>query len=114
MNYLELLTILLDVSRLITGLAVNWLIQSTLLIACGLAVGYLLRQRGSAVQSAIYRTTFVAVLVCPLATGALSLLGVSGWSLQMPVAYSVATSQMEVGQRFENSVPLTSQLTDTD
>src|SRR5262245_20848771 len=101
MSHVELLTTLLDVARMITGLAVNWLIQSTLLIGCGLAVGYLLRQRGSAVQSAIYRTTFVAMLVCPLATGALSMLGVSGWSLQMPATYSVATSQAEVGKGSE-------------
>src|SRR5205814_1440406 len=90
MHWLELARIFLDAARTSTGLAVNWLIQSTLLIAGGLAVGYLLRRRGSAVQSAIYRTTFAAVLVCPLATWALSLLGVSGWSLAMPRAYTVA------------------------
>src|SRR6185295_5867362 len=88
MSWVDMATILLDVGRTAMGLAVNWLIQSTLLIAGGLAVGYLLRHRGSAVQSAVYRTTLVAALVCPLATWGLALLGVSGWSLQMPTAYS--------------------------
>src|SRR6185295_14340861 len=92
MSWLGMTTILLDATRTIMGLAVNWLIQSTLLIAGGLFVGFLLRHRGSAVQSAVYRTTLVAVLVCPLATWGLSLLGVSGWSLQMPSAYSSATA----------------------
>src|SRR5882757_854446 len=88
MSWVDMATILLDVGRTAMGLAVNWLIQSTLLIAGGLTVGYLLRRRGSAVQSAVYRTTLVAALVCPLATWGLSLFGVSGWSLQMPTAYS--------------------------
>ncbi len=89
MNWLDVTTTSLDGARLATGLAINWLIQSTLLIAVGLAVGYWLRDRGSAVQSAIYRTTLVAVLACPFATWGLSRLGVSGWSLGMPLAYSV-------------------------
>ncbi len=96
MNWLELTTTLLDGARFATGTAANWLIQSTLLIACGLAVGNLFRQRGSAVQSAIYRTTLLATLLCPLATTALSLLGVTGWSLTMPAAYSVAVLPTEV------------------
>src|SRR4051794_17381198 len=92
MSWLGMTTILLDAARTIMGLAVNCLIQSTLLIAGGLAVGYLLRRRGSAVQSAVYRTTLVAVLICPLVTSSLSLLGVSGWSFQMPPAYSAASA----------------------
>src|SRR4029079_13736125 len=83
-------TVALNFARGAAGLAVNWLIQSTLLIVGGIVVGRLLRARGSAVQSAVYRTTLVAVVVCPLATWGLSLLGVSGWSLQMPAAYSAA------------------------
>ena len=63
MSWLELETIFFDAARAATGLAANWLIQSTLLIAGGLAVGCILRKRGSAVQSAVYRTTLVAVLV---------------------------------------------------
>src|SRR3954452_8840031 len=92
MSWLGMTTILLDAARTIMGLAVNCLIQSTLLIAGGLAVGYLIRRRGSAVQSAVYRTALVAVLICPLVTSGLSLLGASGWSLQMPLAYSAVTA----------------------
>src|SRR4029079_864891 len=91
MSWVDMATILLDGGRTALGLAVNLLIQSTLLIAGGLAVGYVLRARGSAVQSAVYRTTLIAALVCPLATFTLSCLGVSGWSLTMPLAYSVET-----------------------
>src|SRR6476469_6923014 len=99
MSWVGMATIVLDIARAVMGLAVNWLIQSTLLIAGGLTVGYLLRRRGSAVQSAVYRTTLVAALVCPLATWTLSLLGVSGWSLTMPSAYST-----EVAPQFEQSI----------
>ncbi|HEX2476327.1 MAG TPA: M56 family metallopeptidase, partial [Lacipirellulaceae bacterium] len=88
MSWLELATALFDAARATTGLAVNWLIQSTLLVSGGLVIGYLLRKRGSAVQSAVYRTTLVAVLACPLATWTLSLAGISGWSLPMPVTHT--------------------------
>src|SRR5690349_22300736 len=96
MSWVGMATVGLDVARAVMGLAVNWLIQSTLLISGGLVVGYLLRRRGSAVQSAVYRTTLVAALVCPLATWTLSLLGVSGWSLQMPDVYSSAMAVVPV------------------
>ena len=89
MSWLDVATLLFDTVRAVTSLAANWLIQSTLLIGCGLAVGYALHRSGSAVQSAVYRTTLAAVLTCPLATWCLSLLGISGWSLEMPRAYSV-------------------------
>lgn len=71
-------------------LAVNWLAQSTLVIAAGLAIGAALRGRGSAVQSVVYRTTLVAALACPLATLALSLAGVSGWSIGTPALIATA------------------------
>ena len=61
--------------------AVHWLLQSTLLLGVGLFLGRLLESRGSAVQSAVYRTTLVAALLCPLATSGLSQVGLSGWSL---------------------------------
>ena len=78
---------LLDAARAVVSFAANWLLQSTLLIAAGLAVARLARCRGSALQSAIYRTTLAAVVVCPLATLLLSWNGVSGWSLRIPVAW---------------------------
>jgi hypothetical protein len=39
------------------SLVLTWLFQSTVLLAAGLLVGYLLRKRGPDVQSALYRTT---------------------------------------------------------
>ena len=56
----------------------SWLIQSTLLIAIGLFAARILRRRGSAVQSAVYRTTLVVTLLCPLAGFVLSVAGVTG------------------------------------
>jgi beta-lactamase regulating signal transducer with metallopeptidase domain len=61
-----------------------WMIQSSVLLAVGLLVGYLLRSAGAAVQSGIYRTTLAAVLVCPLLSAALGMIGISG--LPLPVA----------------------------
>ncbi len=80
---------LLDGVNGTASFAVNWLLQSTLLISIGLIVGALLRSRGSAVQSLVYRTTLVAVLVCPLATVALSSAGFSGWSVTMPETWAM-------------------------
>src|SRR5262245_57578271 len=88
MNWLNAEMTLLDAAAAVFGFAANWLLQSTLLIAAGLAAGRLLRRRGSAVQSAVYRTTLAAVVVCPLATLLLALGGVSGWSIEMPAAWS--------------------------
>ena len=79
---------LLDIASAVASFAANWLVQSTLLIAAGLAIGRLLHARGSALQSAVYRTTLAAALACPLATSLLALGGVSGWSLEMPAAWT--------------------------
>lgn len=67
--------------------AINWLLQSTLLISLALLAAELLRKRGSAAQSVVYRTALVAILVCPLATWLLAQAGFSGWSIRMPVAW---------------------------
>ena len=69
------------------GFATNWLLQSTILISIGLFVGWMLKSRGSAVQSVVYRTTLLAIFACPLATLALSASGFTGWSIDMPVAW---------------------------
>ena len=90
MNWVSIETTALDVARSVTGLAVNSLCQSTLLIVAGFIFAWLLRRRGSAVQSAIYRTTLIAVLMCPFATWILSRVGMSGWSIEMPVAWQLA------------------------
>src|SRR5690606_38000064 len=42
----------------------------------------------AAAQSAVYRTTLAAALICPLATWLLASAGVSGlWSIDMPAAW---------------------------
>ena len=88
MNWLDTHLAVLDTATAGVEFAVNWLLQSTLLITVGLSFGWLLRKRGSAVQSVVFRTTLAAVLGCPLATWGLSAAGVSGWSVEMPVAWS--------------------------
>lgn len=72
MSWLTTQTMLLDSASAAAGFACNWLLQSTLLIAAGLLLGRIARRRGAAVQSVVYRTTLVAVLVCPLATSLLA------------------------------------------
>ena len=87
MNWLEIQTLLLNATSSVVSFAINWWLQSALLITVGLGIAALLRRRGSAVQSAIYRTTLVAVLLCPIASSVLSRAGFSGWPLAMPAAY---------------------------
>ena len=46
----------------VVPLAAGLLLQSTVLLVLGLAAGRLVHSRGAAVQSAVYRTTLVAVI----------------------------------------------------
>lgn len=69
--------------------AINWLIQSTLLIIAGLLLARYLQRKGAAAQSLIYRTTLAAVLLCPIATWGLGRIGVSGWSITLAPAYQM-------------------------
>ena len=66
------------------GLILTWLIQSTVLLAVGLLAGRLLRKRGPAVQSALYRTTLAAVLLCPVASMSTAAMGFHGLLIQLP------------------------------
>ena len=91
MNDHELAIRLLDGAARVTGLGLSWLVQSSLLLSVGLSVGWLLRRRGPAAQSVVYRTTLVAVLVCPLATWTLGRTGVSGWY--------VLAARLDAGER---------------
>jgi S1-C subfamily serine protease len=93
MHWLPAQTILFEQSRIAVAFAANWLWQSTLLLAAGLFVGRLLRRRGAAQQSLVYRTTLVAALACPLATRVLSVCGVPGWSLEMPPAFAYTPAE---------------------
>ena len=67
-----------------TGLILTWLIQSTVLLAVGLLAGRLLRKRGPAVQSAVYRTTLGAVILCPVASTIMAGMGCDGLLIQLP------------------------------
>ena len=85
-----LLTRLLDVADGFAGLGANWLVQSSLLLLVGLFIARLLRSRGPAVQSVVYRTTLVAAILCPLTSWTLSLTGIAGWSINLPAAWSMS------------------------
>ena len=60
-------------------------LQSTLLIALGLLAGWVLRTRGAAVQSAVYRITLAAALACPLVAPLLSAAGIPGLHVNLPM-----------------------------
>src|SRR5438270_14093447 len=62
----------------------TWLVQSTVLLALGLVAGRVLRRWGPAVQSTLYRTTLAAVLLCPIASMAMTALGFSGLAIRLP------------------------------
>ena len=98
MNWLETQTLLLNATSSVVSFAIDWWLQSALLITVGLGIAALLRRRGSAVQSAIYRTTLVAVLLCPIASSVLSRAGFSGWSLAMPAAYQHVSTAAPVSR----------------
>ena len=57
---------------------VTWWLQAAVLILVGGLAALVMRRRGPAVQSAIYRVTLIGVLVCPLLS---QLFAGSGWSL---------------------------------
>ena len=67
------------------GLVLTWLIQSTVLLAAGLLAGRLLRKRGPAVQSALYRATLGAVILCPVASVSMAAMGFGGLLIRLPV-----------------------------
>src|ERR1035438_7532014 len=71
-------------ARDLSGFGLTWLVQSSVLLALGLLAGRVLRRSGPAVQSGVYRTTLAAVLVCPVASAALSAAGFDGLSLRLP------------------------------
>jgi beta-lactamase regulating signal transducer with metallopeptidase domain len=73
-------------SKSVAEFGLTWLCQSSALLALGLVAGRLLRRQGPAVQSAAYRTTLLAVLVCPIASTLLARAGFDGITLRLPVA----------------------------
>ena len=81
MTWLDLQPQLFGAGLRVVEFACHWFLQSTLLIAVGLALGWMLQKHGSAVQSIVYRTSLAAALLCPLGTWFLALGGASGEAL---------------------------------
>lgn len=95
--------------------AANWLLQSTLLLAGGLLIGAALRHYGSAVQSAVYRTTLLAVLVAPAATALVAGAGFTGWSIRLTEGHPGAEPANYVSARsLQEPTPGAAPLAPTD
>lgn len=89
-----LLRIGLDGAAMVTGFAMIWLVQSSLLLGGGLIIGWLLRQRGPAAQSLIYRATLVAIVACPIAAWAARQLGVPRLPVNLPAPWTLRESAL--------------------
>jgi beta-lactamase regulating signal transducer with metallopeptidase domain len=85
----------------VTELALTFVIQSTMLLGLGLLAGRVLKRSGPAVQSVVYRTTLLAVLLCPCASMLLAATGSDGLILRM-------SSLLASGTPAESSASLTS------
>lgn len=66
-------------------LAVNLLLQTTLVLGLGLMAARRLRSRGAALQSCVLRSTVAAVLICPFASLILYAAGVPGFRIELPI-----------------------------
>lgn len=71
--------------------ALSWLVQSSFLLAGGLLAGGLLRKAGSAVESAVYRTTLVAVLLCPFVSVVLGAVGLEHFRIRLRLSVASGT-----------------------
>jgi hypothetical protein len=80
----------------LAGFGLTWLAQSTVLLILGLAAGRLLKSSGPAVQSAVYRTALVAVLVCPVVSALLAGMGYEGLTLRLSSPVLIARSEPRV------------------
>src|SRR4051812_42940233 len=74
----------LGIAAATAELGVQWLAQSTFVIAAGVAAAAALRNRSPVLQSAVYRATMVAVLACPLAAYVLSAAGITFITVKLP------------------------------
>lgn len=83
MNIIDLF-LPIEAARAAATLAVNILIQSSLIVTAALLAARSLRSHGAAVQSTILRVTLVAVLACPFASWMLAAAGVSGFGVELP------------------------------
>jgi beta-lactamase regulating signal transducer with metallopeptidase domain len=86
MNITDLFTPSIETAHSVATLAVNILVQSSLIIVAGLLATRLLRSHGAAVQSTVLRVTLIAVVACPLASRLLATAGVSGFAVELPIA----------------------------
>ncbi len=68
----------------VATVALDWLIQSSVLLGLGLLAGRALRRAGAAVQSTAYRTALVAALLCPVASALLASAGLGGLVIRLP------------------------------
>jgi beta-lactamase regulating signal transducer with metallopeptidase domain len=75
----------------LAGFGLTWLLQSSLVLSAGLLAARLGRRAGPAVQSAIYRTTLVAVLLCPVASALAPRTGIDRLTLQLPAPQAATT-----------------------
>lgn len=96
-----------DLSAHLVPLGANLFLQSTLLLAAGLLVAHLCRQRGPALQSTILRATLVAVITCPLASLLFGLAGIAGGRLSLPQPGTPATAAT-VQATSQSTAPTTS------
>ncbi len=87
-------------------LAAVLLLQSTVLIALGLVAGRLLRKKGAAIQSAVYRTTLVAVICCPAASSLFQRAGLQGLAVVLPKVVSQPEGSAEVAAPAQMEVAL--------
>jgi beta-lactamase regulating signal transducer with metallopeptidase domain len=74
----------LEVAAAATSLAVLWLAHSTIVISVGLLAGRLLRGRGPALQSAIYRIALAGTLACPAVAAVWAHAGLSFAPFRLP------------------------------
>ena len=87
---------LLEIAAGATNVMVHWLVQSAVVIAVGLLAGRMLRLRGAAVQSAVYRTTLVVAIACPLVTWLLSAAGISFGTLSLPAIQVASVEEVVI------------------
>lgn len=73
------------ISNLVVLTGVNLFVQSTIILATGLTIDWLVRSKGAAVQSIVLRIFLVAVLVSPVVSIGLRYYGFDGISLNIPV-----------------------------
>ena len=79
-----------EATRALATIAFSVLVQSTLIIAVGLAAAKPLRRHGAANPSVVLRVTLVAVLTCPAVSWLLSNAGIAVWGFDLPRAHSTS------------------------